>query len=55
MNSGIQGADTNIVEIPNKGDLQRAREIRDELRRRAADPSRKRRERDYVDRLLNRF
>ena len=55
MNSGIQGANTNTVEIPKKRDLQRTREIRDELRRRAADRARPRRERDYIKRLLNRF
>ena len=55
MNSGIQGANTNTVEIPEKSDLQRTREIRDELRRRAGDPNRPRRERDYIDRLLDRF
>ena len=55
MNSGIQGANTNTVDIPEKSDIQRTREIRDELRRRAADPSRPRRERDYIDRLLDQF
>lgn len=55
MNSGIQGANTNTVEIPEKSDLQRTREIRDELRRRAADPDRPRQERNYIDRLLDRF
>ena len=55
MNSGIQGVNTNTVEIPKKRDLQRTREIRDELRRRAADQARPRRERDYIKRLLNRF
>ncbi len=55
MNSGIQGANTNTVKIPEKSDLQRTREIRDELRRRAAEPSRPQRERNYIDRLLDRF
>lgn len=55
QNSGIQGANTNSVDIPEKSDLQRTREIRDELRRRAADPARPRLERDYIDRLLDRF
>lgn len=35
--------------------LQRGRDIFDELRRRAADPSRPRFEQDYIDRLLRRF
>jgi len=55
MNSGIQGANTNTVDIPEKSDLQRTREIRDELRRRAAEPDRPRGERQYIDRLLDRF
>jgi uncharacterized protein (TIGR02302 family) len=55
MNSGIQGANTNSLKIPEKSDLQRTREIRDELRRRAAEPARPRQERDYIDRLLDRF
>lgn len=55
MNTGIQGANTNSLKIPERSDLQRTREIRDELRRRAADPSRPKNERDYINRLLERF
>ena len=55
MNTGIQGANTNSLKIPEKSDLQRTREIRDELRRRTADPSRPKHERDYINRLLERF
>lgn len=55
MNTGIQGANTNSLKIPEKSDLQRTREIRDELRRRAAEPSRPKNERDYINRLLERF
>jgi hypothetical protein len=55
INSGIQGANTNAVDILEKSDLQRTREIRDELRRRASEPDRPRGERQYIDRLLDRF
>jgi len=46
------GAD---VAVPDKIDMQRAREILEELRRRAADLGRPRIELDYLDRLLRRF
>ena len=36
-------------------ELQRAREIMDELRRRAGERQRPKFERDYIDRLLRRF
>ncbi len=49
------GMDTSTVELPGKADLQRAREILDELRRRAGDQQRPPAERDYIDRLLRRF
>ena len=52
-------ADMRDVELPDaedfESDLQRARRIRDELRRRAGDRSRPESERDYIDRLLRRF
>jgi uncharacterized protein (TIGR02302 family) len=47
--------DTGDVEIPDKSDMQRAREILDELRRRAGERTRPAPERDYIDRLLRRF
>jgi hypothetical protein len=47
--------DTGDVEIPTKSDVQRAREILDELRRRAGERTRPAPERDYIDRLLRRF
>ncbi|WP_119461431.1 TIGR02302 family protein [Rhodospirillaceae bacterium SYSU D60014] len=47
--------DTGDVEIPEEADLQRAREILDELRRRAGELERPRPEREYIDRLLRRF
>ena len=52
-------ADMRDVELPDaedfESDLQRARRIRDELRRRIGDRSRPESERDYIDRLLRRF
>ena len=47
--------DTGDVQIPDKSDVQRAREILDELRRRAGERTRPAPERDYIDRLLRRF
>lgn len=43
------------VKIPEEADVQRAREILDELRRRAGEQNRPRQELDYIDRLLERF
>ncbi|MDP6622291.1 MAG: TIGR02302 family protein [Alphaproteobacteria bacterium] len=45
----------NHVKIPNKAAMQRAREILDELHRRAGQRQRPELERDYIDRLLRRF
>ncbi|MEE3625822.1 TIGR02302 family protein [Nitrospirillum sp. BR 11752] len=51
-----QGAtSTDSVKIPDHGDLQRAREILEELRRRAGEAGRPKEELDYIDRLLKRF
>ncbi len=47
--------DTSDVAIPEEADLQRSREILDELRRRGADRSRPEFELEYIDRLLRRF
>jgi hypothetical protein len=52
-NSG--GMNRGHVEIPEEADIQRSREIFDELRRRASEPTRPQIERDYIDRLLRRF
>ena len=49
------GADIRDLPIPQKADLQRARQILDELRRRAGDRQRPPLELDYIDRLLRRF
>jgi hypothetical protein len=48
-------SDSNDVRIPEQSDLQRAREILDELRRRAGEFNRPQLELDYIDRLLRRF
>lgn len=47
--------DTGDVGIPEEADLQRSREILDELRRRAGQRQRPEVERDYIERLLRRF
>lgn len=55
LGSGVKGSKTGHVAIPDKSDLQKSRDIRDELRRRAGDRERSRPERDYIDRLLKQF
>ncbi len=52
---GNRGLDTGRVAIPEEADLQRAREILDELRRRAGQRDRPVTEQDYIERLLRRF
>jgi uncharacterized protein (TIGR02302 family) len=47
--------DTSDIAIPEEADLQRSREILDELRRRSADRTRPEIELDYIERLLRRF
>ncbi len=47
--------DTGDVKIPDKSTMQKAREILDELRRRAGERDRPEIEHDYIDRLLQRF
>lgn len=42
------------VRVPDEIDVQRARRILDELRRRLGDPTRPQLELDYLDRLLPR-
>ena len=50
------GASENAtVRLPEQREVQRAREILDELRRRAGERERPRQELDYIDRLLRRF
>jgi len=43
------------VKVPEKSDLQRARELLDELRERLGDQSRDETELEYIERLLRRF
>lgn len=51
-----QGPDLGTsVKVPDEIDVQRAREILEELRRRLSDPSRPPIELDYIERLLKRF
>lgn len=52
---GMGPIDNEDVRIPRDADIQRAREILDELRRRAGELNRPRFERDYIDRLLRQF
>jgi len=49
------GYDRGDVKIPDQNTLQKAREILDELRRRAGERFRPEIELDYIDRLLKRF
>jgi hypothetical protein len=48
-------ANSEDVRIPDDIEMQRAREILQELRRRAGEIERPQIERDYIDRLLRRF
>ncbi len=50
--TAAQGTETGI---PSESDRQRARDILEELRRRAAERGRPQEELDYIDRLLERF
>lgn len=50
-----RGLDTGDVTIPDEEELKRAREILEELRRRAGEIFRPAEELDYIDRLLRRF
>lgn len=47
--------DDGSVKVPDQMTIQKAREILDELQRRAGDSARPETERDYIDRLLQRF
>jgi uncharacterized protein (TIGR02302 family) len=52
----FQGPDPgNSVKVPSEIDVQRAREILEELRRRVGQPARPTMELDYYERLLRRF
>ena len=43
------------VKVPDEIDIQRAREILDAIRKRLGEPGRPELERDYLERLLDRF
>jgi hypothetical protein len=45
----------NSVKVPDEIDIQRAREILEAIRRKLGDPSRTEIEREYLERLLERF
>jgi len=51
-NAGSFGTGTKL---PSESDLQRARSILEELRRRAGERNRPKEELDYIDRLLKQF
>jgi hypothetical protein len=53
--NGLGGLDGRDVNIPESSEVQRSREILDELLRRAGERFRPQIERDYIDRLLKRF
>jgi hypothetical protein len=52
---GREYGDDVTVKVPGEIDVQRARRILEELRRRFADPERPQLELDYLDRLLKGF
>lgn len=54
-NEGGRGNSGGGVEVPDERDVERAREILEDLRRRASDRNRPAVERDYIERLLERF
>jgi len=47
--------DNGTNKVPTEPEMQRSREIMDELRRRAGEADRPQQELDYIDRLLRRF
>ena len=55
LTPGYGGMDQADVNIPSESEVQRARKILDELRRRASQRSRPQLEQDYIDRLLQQF
>ena len=52
MPPGKEGNPSGFVNIPKEFDIQRSREILDELYRRAGQRDRPESEREYIDRLL---
>jgi hypothetical protein len=52
---GREYGDDTTVKVPGEIDVQRARRVLEELRRRFADPARPQLELDYIERLLKGF
>ena len=52
---GNNGDPAGFVDIPGESAVQRSREIRDELRRRAGERARSRTDLDYIGRLLDMY
>jgi uncharacterized protein (TIGR02302 family) len=52
---GQAGADVEDIEVPKEGEMRRAREIMEELRRRSSQFTRPEDELDYLQRLMRRF
>jgi hypothetical protein len=55
LDEGSAGTATGTVKIPEESEIQRARKILDELRRRMGDLWRPELELEYIERLLKRF
>jgi hypothetical protein len=55
LRQGRDYSDDSTVKVPGEIDVQRARRILDELRRRFSDPARPQLELDYLERLLKDF
>jgi len=55
LGRSMNGANDSEGTVPNASDPVRAREIFDEIRRRAQDPNRPEAEREYLRRLMERF
>jgi uncharacterized protein (TIGR02302 family) len=53
--AGGNSVNTTGVKVPDQSEMERARQIFEELRDRRNDPARPRDERDYLDRLLKQF
>jgi uncharacterized protein (TIGR02302 family) len=53
--AGGNSVNTTGVKVPDQSEMERARQIFEELRERRNDPQRPRDERDYLDRLLKQF
>ena len=52
---GGEGVGESDIDVPDKSDQQRARELLEELRKRSGERERDETEREYLDRLLERF